>query len=86
MAVTIYTTPTCPYCHNAKRLLNTKEVTFDEISMYDLSDKDKMALSEKTNGYRTVPQIFINDQFIGGFDDLNALNNKGELDKLLAQS
>lgn len=82
--VTIYTTPTCPYCVAAKQLLTSKSVDFDEISMYDISADDRQALSEKTNGYRTVPQIFIGETFVGGFDQLNKLNQDGKLDEMLA--
>lgn len=81
--VTIYTTATCPYCINAKALLDNKGVTYSEINMHDLSSEARQALAVKTNNYRTVPQIFIGDTFIGGFDNLNALNQKGELDALL---
>lgn len=83
MAVTIYTTPTCPYCIRAKALLKSKGVDFTEHTMYDLSDEERQSLSAKTGGYRTVPQIFIGEQFIGGSDDLHALEQQGELDKLL---
>ncbi|MFB6347904.1 glutaredoxin 3 [Moraxella marmotae] len=82
--VTIYTKPTCPYCIAAKQLLNNKSVAFDEISVYDISQETRQELSVKTNGYRTVPQIFIGETFIGGFDQLNKLNNDGKLDELLA--
>lgn len=82
--VTIYTTPTCPYCVAAKQLLTSKSINFDEISMYDISSADRQALSAKTNGYRTVPQIFIGETFVGGFDQLNALNNQAKLDEMLA--
>lgn len=82
--VTIYTTPTCPYCHRAKALLTQKDVAFTEISMYDLDDSARTHLSQKTDGYRTVPQIFIGDNFIGGSDDLHKLDREGQLDKLLA--
>ncbi len=83
MSVTIYTTPVCPYCNNAKTLLKSKGVDYQEIQMYDLSSEERSALSQKTNGYRTVPQIFIGEQFIGGFDQLNQLNQQGKLDELL---
>lgn len=84
--VTLYTTPTCPYCVAAKQLLTNKSVNFDEISMYDISSEDRQALSDKTNGYRTVPQIFIGETFIGGFDQLNQLNQEGKLDQMLANT
>lgn len=81
--VTLYTTPTCPYCMRAKLLLQNKAVQFDEISYHGLSSDDRQALAEKTNNYRTVPQIFIGDKFIGGYDQLAALERQGELDGLL---
>ena len=82
--VKIYTTPSCPYCVRAKMLLNNKGVSFEEVSMYDVSSEERQQLAQKTNNYRTVPQIFINDQFIGGFDQLYALEREGKLDQLLA--
>ena len=82
--VKIYTTPSCPYCVRAKMLLNNKGVSFEEVSMYDVSSEERQQLAQKTNNYRTVPQIFINDQFIGGFDQLYALERDGKLDGLLA--
>ena len=81
--IEIYTTNTCPYCARAKNLLNAKDVDFTEI---DLTGKgeERDALVQRT-GMRTVPQIFINGQLIGGSDDLHVLEEKGELDRLLAQ-
>lgn len=83
-AVKIYTTPTCPYCIRAKMLLDNKGVAFEEISMYDVTADERQALAQKTNHYRTVPQIFIGDTFIGGFDQLSALERDGKLDGMLA--
>ncbi len=81
--VEIYTTKVCPYCVRAKNLLNAKDVDFVE---HDLTGKDeeREALLKRSNGMRTVPQIFINGQHIGGCDNLYELEEKGELDKLLA--
>lgn len=80
--VEIYTTPTCPFCHRAKALLNSKGITYEEINV--AGDRNlRSAMTERANGRRTVPQIFINDQPIGGSDDLYALNAKGQLDALL---
>lgn len=80
--IIIYSTQMCPYCVRAKKLLDAKGQSYKEIDVSsDAELKDKMI--EKAGGQRTVPQIFINDQHIGGFDDLNALDRKGELDKLL---
>jgi glutaredoxin 3 len=79
--VEIYTTNYCPYCVRAKMLLNSKKAAFTEIEVS--SDKDRQDLVKKSNGMRTVPQIFINDNHIGGFDDLNKLNDEKKLDELL---
>ena len=80
--ITIYTTPICPYCNRAKDLLKRKGVSdWNEI---DVSDDDaRMKMIERAGGRRTVPQIFIGDRHIGGFDDLNALDKQGEFDPLL---
>lgn len=82
--IIIYTKDYCPYCTKAKTLLQIKGQTdFEEIDItHDESLQKEMF--QKTNGGKTVPQIFINDKHIGGCDDLYALNDKGELDKLLA--
>lgn len=82
--VKVYTTPICPYCTNAKKILENKGVEYQEISMYDISSDERRALMQKTNNYRTVPQIFIGETFIGGFDELNQLNQQDKLDQLLA--
>ncbi|MFT0174745.1 glutaredoxin 3 [Paraburkholderia mimosarum] len=77
--VTIYTTPTCPYCIAAKALLRKKGVQFNEIGI----EGDRAAafsLAGRT-GRATVPQIFIGAKRIGGFDDLNALEQAGSLDR-----
>lgn len=81
MKIQVYTTPRCPYCDRAKDFLNRKGVAFEEI---DVSDPDeRIALVKKSGGRQTVPQIFINDKGIGGFDDMYQLDQKGELDPLL---
>ena len=81
--VTLYTSPLCGYCAAAKRLLSGKGVPYQEI---DVSrDPAKRAeMMQKSNGGRTVPQIFIGDLHIGGFDDMNALERAGKLDAVLA--
>lgn len=80
--VEIYTTKICPYCVKAKNLLVKKGLIFTEIDVStDQNAREDLVL--KANGRRTVPQIFINDQSIGGCDDLYALEASGELDKLL---
>jgi len=79
----IYTKDYCPHCVKAKQLLTIKKQDFDEIDVtHDAALLDEML--RKSGGRKTVPQIFINDRHIGGCDDLYALNDKGELDKLLA--
>lgn len=80
--ILIYSGPFCPYCVRAKNLLMKKGVTFEEIDVSSNPNlRDEMI--EKSNGRRTIPQIFINDQHIGGFDDLYALDKAGKLDPLL---
>ncbi len=81
--VEIYTSPTCGYCHMAKRLLTEKGVTFVEIDVARQADKRQEMLG-RANGRHTVPQIFVGDVHVGGFDDLSALDRAGKLDPLLA--
>ena len=81
--IDLYTTRTCPYCIKAKKLLDLKAFAYNEIDVTDQPEQ-RQQLIEKANGQRTVPQIFINGQHIGGCDDLYALDAKGELDPLLA--
>jgi glutaredoxin 3 len=81
--VQIYTTPICPYCMMAKRLLAKKGIAFTEIDV--MGDAGKRAeMVARANGKRTVPQIFIGETHVGGCDDLYALDEKGGLDPLLA--
>ena len=80
--VKIYTTPYCPYCVRAKRLLEKKGVSYQEIDVAD-DDAARVRLAEQT-GRRTVPQIFIGEQHVGGSDDLHELDAQGRLDALLA--
>lgn len=82
-AVTLYLTPTCPYCHRAKQLLTHKGVMFDAIDLSQQPAAVRTELMQRT-GSRTVPQIFIDGQFIGGCDDLYTLERQGKLDALLA--
>ncbi|MDO5606560.1 MAG: glutaredoxin 3 [Paracoccus sp. (in: a-proteobacteria)] len=81
--VEIYTTPTCPYCLAAKRLLNAKGVAFQET---DVSRDPALreAMMQRAGGRRSVPQIFIDGRHIGGSDDLHALDRDGGLAPLLA--
>ncbi|MDQ8039714.1 MAG: glutaredoxin 3 [Rickettsiella sp.] len=79
--IVVYTTSSCPYCQNAKKLLDSKKLKYAEIIIdMDTNKRDEMI---KLSGQRTVPQIFINDKPIGGFDALSALNSSGQLDVLL---
>jgi glutaredoxin 3 len=80
--IVIYSSPFCGYCSAAKRLLSSKGVTFTEIDV--LMDSARRAEMIERSGRQTVPQIFIDDKHVGGYDDLNALESRGELDALLA--
>ncbi len=79
----MYTTAVCPYCINAERLLNAKGVTDINKIRVDLQPELRMEMMQKT-GRRTVPQIYIGEQHIGGFDELRALDLAGGLDPLLS--
>ncbi|HLV84933.1 MULTISPECIES: glutaredoxin 3 [Devosia] len=79
--IEVYTTPTCPYCHAAKALLADKGVDFTEITVLDPAQRESM--TQRANGRRTVPQIFIDSAHIGGYDDMAALDRRGGLDPLL---
>ena len=81
--VEIYTSPLCGYCHAAKRLLSQKGVSFSEVDVFQSPDR-KPEMIQRSNGGRTVPQIFIDGAHIGGCDDLYALERSGKLDPLLA--
>ncbi|EPX84359.1 Glutaredoxin, GrxC family [Rubellimicrobium thermophilum DSM 16684] len=81
--IEIYTSPTCGYCHAAKRLLQRKGAAFTEIDVTrDPARRAEMV--ERAGGRRTVPQIFIDGRHVGGCDDLHALDARGGLDPLLA--
>jgi glutaredoxin 3 len=79
----MYCTAVCPYCQMAERLLNKKGVTEIEKIRIDLDPAQRDTMIEIT-GRRTVPQIFIGDHHVGGFDDLSELDAGGELEPLLA--
>ncbi|WP_173912395.1 glutaredoxin 3 [Acinetobacter sp. Marseille-Q1618] len=81
--VTVYSTTFCPYCVRAKQLLERKGVEFKEVNLSNEAPEVRTELMQRTK-HRTVPQIFIKDQFIGGFDQLYALEKEGKLDELLA--
>lgn len=79
--IIIYTKEICPYCDWAKKLLDSKHATYQEIRV-DTNSEQRIEM-ERKSGRRTLPQIFINDEPIGGFDDLSALDQAGKLDILL---
>ena len=81
--VEIYTSPLCGYCHAAKRLLTDKGVSFAEINVM-INPAKRQEMMTRANGRHTVPQIFIGQDHVGGYDDLAALERAGKLDALLA--
>lgn len=81
--VEIYTWRTCPYCIRAKQLLKSKGVEFTEYSI-DGDETARSQMAQRANGRRSVPQIFINDQHVGGCDDIHDLDWQGKLDPLLS--
>lgn len=81
--VTIYESPACPYCHMAKQLLTRKSVDFESIVVNSQAVYDEMI--ERAGGRTSVPQIFVGDRHIGGYDDMAELDSLGELDPLLEQ-
>ena len=80
--IDVYSKDYCPYCHRAVELLNIKGVSFNLIDV--TSNSSRETEMQQRSGRRTVPQIFIGDRHIGGCDDLFALDERGELDHLLA--
>lgn len=83
--VEIYTWQTCPFCIRAKLLLWWKGANFSEYKI-DGDAEARNEMAQRAHGRRTVPQIFINNQHIGGCDDLYALDTRGELDTILSQA
>ncbi len=80
--VTIYTTRFCPYCVRARALLDSKDIRYTEIAVD--TDYEQRSIMEQRSNQTSVPQIFIDQQHIGGCDDLHALEAAGELDTRLA--
>ena len=80
--VTIYGNATCAYCGAARMLLTKKAVEFEDIVITD--DPLKQKEMQERSGSRSVPQVFVGDTLVGGFDELSALDKSGELNKLLA--
>ena len=81
--VEIYTWSTCPFCIRAKALLQEKGVDYTEYCI-DGDESARAEMAKRANGRRSLPQIFIDDQHVGGCDDIYALNRQGRLDPLLA--
>ena len=81
--VEIYTSPLCGFCHAAKRLLTSKGVTFSEVDIA-VEPERRAEMMQRADGGRTVPQIFIGDEHVGGCDELYALERAGKLDGVLA--
>ena len=80
--ITVYYAPFCPYCGWAKQLLSSKNVEFNMINVNDATEiRQEM---EQRSGCTSVPQIFIGETHVGGYDDLAAMDDKGELDSLIA--
>ena len=82
--VTVYTTAYCPYCVRAKALLKERKIPFEEVDVG--SDDGLREQIIQRSGRRTVPQIFIDDRSIGGYDELRALDDDGQLDILLGRA
>lgn len=74
--IRLYTTSSCPYCDAAKRLFKSLGVDYEEINLESKHD-ERQRLSNENGGWRTVPMIFVGDKFIGGFNDVKALHDKG---------
>lgn len=83
--IEIYTTRHCSFCTHAKRLLDSKGVEYIEYGL-DFDPDEREIMLQRSDGQRTVPQIFINNQHIGGYQDLVELESRGALDALLGRS
>ena len=83
--VEIYTAMACPFCTRAVKLLTSKNIALKEIDV-TLSAAKRQTMQSRANGRTSVPQVFINDDHIGGCDDLLALDQAGHLDKLLSMA
>lgn len=82
--ILMYCTAVCPYCDRAEQLLKRKGIEEIEKIRVDLHPEQRVTMMEKT-GRRTVPQIYINDEHVGGYDDMAALDREGKLDAMLAK-
>ena len=80
--VVIYTTPFCPYCARAKKVLDGKGVPYEEIDVYS-QPRRREEMTQRAEGRTTVPQVFIDGKPVGGSDDIHALDRAGKLDAML---
>ena len=80
--VVVYTKNSCPYCDSAKRLLKQLSIPFEEENLEHNPEK-RQALSQRANGYRTMPMIWVGETFVGGYTDLEALSKRGDLTTML---
>jgi glutaredoxin 3 len=83
--ITVYSTGWCPYCERARALLERKGLPFREIKV-DQDPVERQAMLARSGGRRTVPQIFIGERHVGGFDELYALEKAGKLDELTGRA
>jgi glutaredoxin 3 len=83
--IEVYSTAVCPYCVAAKNLLKSKGLEWTEVRV-DTDPGQRDAMLARSGGRRTVPQIFVNDQHVGGYDDLVAADRSGKLAELLEQA
>lgn len=83
-SVLIFSSRFCPYCQRARHLLDKKQVEYEEI-LIDLEPERRPEMIQRANGRTSVPQIFIGDHHVGGYDDMAALERAGKLDALLEQ-
>ncbi|MDE2307265.1 MAG: glutaredoxin 3 [Xanthomonadaceae bacterium] len=83
--IEVYSTAVCPYCVAAKNLLKSKGLEWTEVRI-DIDAEQRNVMLTRSGGRRTVPQIFVNDQHVGGFDDLVAADRSGKLARLLEQA
>ncbi|MBI3542760.1 MAG: glutaredoxin 3 [Deltaproteobacteria bacterium] len=81
--ITVYTMNYCPYCVAAKKLLQSKGLAFEEVLVAE-DDNATWKRLEKETGYKTMPQIFVGEKFVGGYTELAKLDSSGELDQLVA--
>ena len=82
--VVIYRTEFCPYCDMAERLFDEMDVDYEEIDV-TTDDETRDEMVQRAGGKKTVPQIFIDGESVGGFDSVNAMRQSGELDELLGR-